>query len=168
MNEKRPIAAIDILNVPIGSLAKFETKRLYEYLVEATKKCEEARRLKQWLHAAIALKFDPYIGAKRHRLEKYIDIIYLEDSNFKISNEVPKKIEWRQDVLARLLASFVAKGGNIPDYVEVSYHIPEAKYEALPQELKYKFNAARIIKLGNPVYKIIKVKKGLREDNYYA
>ena len=115
-----------------------------------------------------SLKYDPYIAAKRHRLEKYIDIVHIEVPNFRISSEVPKKVEWRQDALGRILAGFVAKGGNIPDYVEVTYHIPEAKYEALPQELKYKVNAARIIKIGNPIYKITKVQKEIREENYHA
>ena len=55
MNAKTPIAAIDILNVPIGSLSKFEISRLYEYLVAANKRLEEAKRLKEWIHSAIAL-----------------------------------------------------------------------------------------------------------------
>ncbi|WP_040257267.1 hypothetical protein [Rickettsia hoogstraalii] len=146
----------DILNVPIGSLAKFETKQLYEYLTEANKRLDEAKKFKDWLHSAIALKYDPFVKAKRKRMEKDTGIIHIDESNFKITNDVPKKVEWRQDILGRLLADLIAKGGNMSDYVEITYHIPEAKYNSLSEKEKYKINAARIIRLGNPVYKITK------------
>jgi len=164
MKENIPSIAIDIANIPIGSLSKFKTKQLYEYLIEANKKLDEAKKLKQWLHSAIALKYDPHVEAKRRRLENYIDIIHIDEPDFKISCEVPKKVEWRQDILGRLLAGFIARGGNIPDYALVTYYIPDEKYDNLPQEIKYKFNAARIIKFGNPVYKITPIiKRGYYE-----
>ncbi|HJD59783.1 MAG TPA: hypothetical protein LFW20_03850, partial [Rickettsia endosymbiont of Omalisus fontisbellaquei] len=121
MKENVPTTAIDIATIPIGSLSKFETKRLYEYLIEANKKLDEAKKLKQWLPSAIALKYDPYMNAKRLRMEKDSGIIHIDEQHFKITNDIPKKVEWRQDILGKLLAGFVAKGGNIPDYVEVTY-----------------------------------------------
>ncbi|HJD60042.1 MAG TPA: hypothetical protein LFW20_05265, partial [Rickettsia endosymbiont of Omalisus fontisbellaquei] len=146
----------DILNVPIGSLTKYETKQLYEYLTEANKRLDEAKKFREWIHSAIALKYDVFMKTKRQRLEKDSGIIHIDEQHFKITNDIPKKVEWRQDILGKLLAGFVAKGGNIPDYVEVTYHISEAKYNALPEKIKHQVNAARVIRLGNPVYKITK------------
>jgi|GEM_PF-4218768 len=34
----------NIFNVPIGSLAKYETKQLYEYLTEITQKLDQAKK----------------------------------------------------------------------------------------------------------------------------
>lgn len=157
----------DILNVSIGSLTKYETKQLYEYLTEANKRLDEAKKFREWIHSAIALKYDPFVKAKRLRMEKDCGIIHIDEQNFKITNDIPKKTLWRQDILGKLLAGFVAKGGNIPDYVEVTYHIPEAKYNALPEKIKHQVNAARIIRLGNPVYKITKRTQELNQEGYY-
>jgi hypothetical protein len=147
----------NILNVPIGSLTKYETKQLYEYLTEANKRLGEAKKFREWIHSAIALKYDVFMKTRRQRLEKDTGIIHIDEPDFKITNDVPKKVEWNQDILGKLLAGFVAKGGNIPDYVEVTYHISEAKYNALPEKIKHQLNAARIIKLGKPIYKLTKL-----------
>lgn len=166
MNEKLATTTIDILKIPIGSLSKFETKQLYEYLVEANKQLEEAKRLKQWLHSAIALKYEPFVSAKRRRMEKDSGVIDLEEPNFKVTNDIPRKIEWRQDILGKIVCQFLLQGGNLSDYVEVYYHIPEEKYESLPEEIKHKVKPARIIKLGNPVYKITKLNIKASNSNF--
>lgn len=157
----------NILNVPIGNIAKYETKQLYELLTEATGKLDQAKKMRQWMHSAIALKYDVFMKTKRQRLEKDTGIIHIDEPDFKISNDVPKKVEWNQKLLGKVAGELVIKGTNLSDYIEVTYHIPEAKYNTLPLYIKDMVNPARIIKLGNPDYKITKRTQEINQEGYY-
>lgn len=154
----------NILNVPIGSLAKYETNQLYELFTEAIGKLDQAKKMKEWLHFAIALKYDVFVNAKRKRLEKDTGIIHIDEPDFKITNDVPKKVEWNQKLLGKVAGELIMKGANLADYIEVIYHIPEAKYNTLPQYIKELVNPSRIIKLGNPVYKITRLSDEVRYE----
>lgn len=84
----------NIFNMPIGNLAKCETKQLYEYLTEITQRLDQAKKMKDWIHSAIALKYDVFMEAKRRLLEKDTGVIHIDEPDFKITNDVPKKVEW--------------------------------------------------------------------------
>jgi hypothetical protein len=87
---------IDILKVPIGLLAKYDVEDLHRHLVQATEELEKAKRLKQWLQSAIALKYEARIQNKRNYLEKDTGVVHYEEGGFKVTSDVPKKVEWQQ------------------------------------------------------------------------
>jgi hypothetical protein len=71
-------------------------------------------------------------------------------------------------VLSKIAGNILARGGKLSDYIEVHYHVPEAKYNGLPQVFKDMLLPARIIRLGNPVYKLTRLdKEGLSEEVVY-
>ncbi|WP_341792988.1 hypothetical protein [Rickettsia endosymbiont of Ceutorhynchus obstrictus] len=154
--------------MPIGLLAKYDVEDLHRHLVQATEELEKAKRLKQWLQSAIALKYEARIQNKRLYLEKDTGVVHYEDKGFKITSDVPKKVEWQQSVLSKIAGNILARGGKLSDYIEVHYHVPEAKYNSLSQVFKDMLLPARIIRLGNPVYKLTRLdKEGLNEEVVY-
>ncbi|MDN3029941.1 MAG: hypothetical protein QMO91_00965 [Candidatus Tisiphia sp.] len=151
----------DILNIPIGKLAKYPVEDLYDLFFKSIETLEQAKQLKQWLHSAIALKYDVFIQAKRRRMEKDTGTIHLEDNGFTITNDLPKKVEWQQDILAKIVDNLLAPNDSLYSYIEIYYHIPEVKYNNLPQNIKNMLAPARVIKLGNSVYKLTKLAANL-------
>ncbi len=154
----------DILNIPIGKLAKYPVEDLYNLFFQSLETLEQAKRLKQWLHSAIALKYDVFIQAKRRRMEKYTGAIHLEENGFTITNDLPKKVEWQQDMLAKIVDNLLAPDDSLSSYIEIYYHIPEVKYNNLPQNIKNMLAPARVIKLGNSVYKLTKLGTNLAQE----
>ncbi|WP_342270492.1 hypothetical protein [Rickettsia endosymbiont of Orchestes rusci] len=159
---------IDIFKVPIRLLVKYDVEDLHRHLVQATEELEKAKRLKQWLQSAIALKYEARIQNKRQYLEKDTDVVHYEEEGFKVTSDVPKKVEWQQSALSRIAGEIIIRGGKLADYIEVHYHVPEAKYNSLPPVFKDMLLPARIIRLGNPVYKLTRLdKEGLNEEVVY-
>ncbi|MCC8483906.1 MAG: hypothetical protein LN561_05115 [Rickettsia endosymbiont of Labidopullus appendiculatus] len=154
----------DILNIPIGKLAKYPVEDLYNLFFQSLEILEQAKLLKQWLHSAIAMKYDVFIQAKRRRMEKDTGIIRLEENGFTITNDLQKKVEWQQKPLAKIIGNLLASDGNLSNYIEIYYHIPEVKYNNLPQNIKNILAPARVIKLGNSVYNLTKLGTNLDQE----
>lgn len=119
----------NVLHVPIGSLAKYPIQDLYQLLQQVSEQLEQAKKTKEWLLSAISLKYGEYVSAKRLRLEKDTGVIHLEDNGFKISCDVVKKVEWNQQKLAKIATDILVNGGNLSEFVETYYTVPEAKYK---------------------------------------
>jgi hypothetical protein len=165
---KKELTDIDIFKVPIGLLAKYDVEDLHRHLLQATEELEKAKRLKEWLQGAIGLKYKARIQNKRLYLEKDTGVVHYEEGGFRITSDVPKKVEWQQSVLSKIAGNILARGGKLSDYIEVHYHVPEAKYNSLPQVFKDMLLPARIIRHGNPVYKLTRLdKEGLNEEVVY-
>jgi hypothetical protein len=144
-------------HVPIGELAKSAIADLYRLHGEAKTNLEGARRLKEWIESAIALKYEEKAKAKRLRFVKDTGIIHLEDNGFKVSCDVAKKVEWDQQKLAKIASDIMTSGGNLDDYIEIHYNVSERTYNSWSEPLRNVFNSARSVRLGRPTYKLVRL-----------
>lgn len=156
MNQEQ-VTIKEILHIPIGQLAKYKVEDLYHLMSQASEELERVKRTKQWIESAISLKYEEHIKAKRLRLEKDTGVIHLEDNGFKISNDIPKKVEWDQQKLAKVATTIAINGGDLSDYLETHYTVSENKYNNWSSEIKSLFASARVLKLGKPTYKLAKL-----------
>jgi hypothetical protein len=146
-----------VSQIPIGTLAGYKPEQLHDLLAEARKELERAKTTKQWIEAAIALKYQEKIQAKRLRLEKDSGIIHLEDEDFKISCDVVKKVEWDQEALAKVAERIALGGGIVSNYMQTYYKISERDYKNWPAGVQTFFVQARSIRLGNPTYELVQL-----------
>jgi len=146
-----------ILHVPIGAVAEYRPSDLYQLLIEVLAELERAKRTKQWLESAIALKYEEQVRAKRLRQEKDTWTIHLEDNGFKLTSEVAKKVEWNQTKLAEIATTIAVNGGVLSDYVETYYTIPKTKYNGWSETVKNLFEPARTVILGKASYKLTRL-----------
>ena len=146
-----------ILHVPIGELRKTTISSLYDLYEEAKTNFENARTTKEWIESAIRFKYEEQICAKRLRLEKDNGVIHIEDNGFKVTSDVPKKVEWNQELLAKVAGEIAIKGGVVTDYVETHYSVPERWYSSWSEGVRSMFLPARIVKLGRPTYKLTRL-----------
>lgn len=111
-------------------------------------------RLKQ--HKAIKARFD---GALIHRYAsraaeerraagKDTGTVRLEDGDFTVVADLPKRITWDQAQLASMADRIRTAGDDPSEYVDVSFKVPERKYTAWPEHLRRDFEPARTVKPG--------------------
>jgi hypothetical protein len=147
----------EMLHVPIGTLAKYRAEELYKLLFQISEELEKVKRTKQWIEAAIAMKYEEQICAKRLRLEKDSGVIHLEDDGFRVTADVSKKVEWNQELLTKVVGDIAIKGGAVADYALTHYSIPERWYSSWSEGVRSMFLPARIVKLGKPTYKLVRL-----------
>lgn len=162
MREIKSISLNEILHIPIGKLSGYEVWHLQDLLEQSTEKLELAKRQREWLLSAISLKYHERVNAKRLRLEKDSGVIHLEDDGFKVSCDIAKKVEWDQTKLGEIAANIMTSGGNLADYIDIHYNVPESRYRSWAGGVQNIFAPARTVKLGTPVYKLTKL--GLEVD----
>ena len=128
----------DVKHVAIGDLAKLPAETLYLLIKQAKEKLEEAKLTHDWLTSVLSLKYEESVLAKRQRLTKETGIIHIEDGDYKLTNDVPKKPEWDQNKLLQIIAGIQKQGDDPSEYVTIktTYKVPESKYQAWPDSIK--------------------------------
>lgn len=154
-----PITIKDAIHLPIGQIAALPSEQLYQLLSEATEAANRTKRVKQWIDSAIGIKYQERIIAKRQRLDKETGAINIEDGDYQLTTNIPKKISWDQAKLATALAQLAARGEDPSDYVQVEYKISENNYKAWPQWARDIIDDARTFDKGKPTFKIVPIKK---------
>ena len=150
----------EVLYIPIGTVSNYSVSLLYDLHKEAVAEFEDARKTRQWIESAIGMKYEERVRAKRMRLEKDSGIVHIEDDEFRITNYVPKKIEWHQGKLLEILAGLIANGVDVDGFVETIYKIPECRFAECSSSLQGSFAPARRIRLRKESYKLTRLETG--------
>ena len=144
----------DIRAMPVGEIAKLPAEHLALLQEEADAALDAAKRLKEWLEGAIALRYADAATAKRRAEGKDTGLIRFEDGAVAVAADLPKKIEWDQSLLAALVERIRACGENPTDYVDIGFKVPERKYTAWPAAIRDAFAAARTVRTAKPTFRL--------------
>lgn len=144
----------EMAQIPIGVLAQYSPKTLCRLQRKAINEARRSKHAKQWIEAAIGLKYETWVRAKRLRLGKDSGIIHIDDVGYRLSCDVRKLVIWDGEVLANIAAELAANGKEVTDYMDITYNVPERKYDSLDEELRKIFDTARQLDLSNPSYKL--------------
>src|SRR4051812_24480312 len=99
-NQDGRITAVqEITHIPIGELAQYRPYKLYELQEAVNQELLDIKKARQWLEAAINLKYEKAVSAKRLRLEKESGVIHIDDEDYRITCDIKKKVTWEQGVL---------------------------------------------------------------------
>ncbi len=113
-----------------------------------------------WVKKVLHLKYGEAVFAKRQALGKNTGVIHIEEAEYRLDCYIDKKVEWQQKQLAQLLSGNeidTKLAQKLKRYTAVTYNIPELKYNKMDEELKALVAQARVVKTGNPNYKITKL-----------
>jgi hypothetical protein len=106
------------------------------------------------LGAALDYRFGEQTRELRVAEGKDSGRVRLDDGNFVIVADQPKRVEWDQRQLAAVVAR-IREGGDDPaEYVKTRLEVSERAYTAWPQRIRAIFAPARTVKLGKPSYSI--------------
>lgn len=143
-----------ILATPPGDLANQPSDSLYEIKGQATALLATAKAVDAWLDKALDLKYSQRAREIRLAEGKDTGIVHFEDGPVHITADLPKKVDWDQARLAEITRRISASGDNPAEYVEITYRVSEAKFNAWPDSLKSAFAPARTLKTGKPGFRL--------------
>ena len=144
----------DLDRMEIGEIAALPAEDLALLQDEAATVFDAAKRLKEWLDGAIALRFAEQATAARRAEGKDNGSVRFEDGAVTIVADLPKRVEWDQDALAGIVERIRAAGDDPVDYVETSFKVPERRYGAWPPALRETFAPARTVRPGRETFRL--------------
>jgi hypothetical protein len=104
--------------------------------------------------AALDYKFGQEARGLRLAQGKDTGRVRLDDGDFVIMADQPKRVEWDQQELAAVIARIRDAGDDPAEYVKTRLEVSERAYTAWPQRIRAIFEPARTVKLGKPSYSI--------------
>jgi hypothetical protein len=74
--------------------------------------------------------------------------VRLDDGDYTVIADLPKRVEWDQEKLALMAQNLAATGEDPAEFIETKLSITERKYGALPEAWRKGFEPARTVKVG--------------------
>ena len=144
----------DIGAMPIGDIIQLPAEHLALLQEDASANLEAAKRLKDWIDGAITHRYaERAINARRTEHKDTGTIRFLDDTVTFVA-DLPKKIDWDQDLIAEVIERIRAGGDDPAEYVEISFKVPERKYTAWPESIRATFAPARTVKTGKQTFRL--------------
>jgi hypothetical protein len=145
----------DIPTMPIGEIAGLPADLLAVLQEEAEEAAKAARSLADWLNGAIALRYADRAATSRQAEGKDTGTVRIVDGEVTVIADLPKKVEWDQATLGRMVARIRAAGDDPTEFVETTFRVSERKYGAWPAAIRDGFEAARTVKPGKPSFRLV-------------
>ena len=149
----RPTLAT-IRQLPVGEVIALPAEHLALLQADAREGLDAAKRLQDWIEAAIALRYEQRAIAARAAAGKDTGTVRFEDGAVEVVVDLPKRIEWDQARLATLAEQIRAGGENPAEYVDVAFKVPERAYTAWPERIRLAFEPARTVRTGRQSFKL--------------
>jgi hypothetical protein len=142
----------DLLQMPVGEVAQFSPEILALLQEEAEETLRRAKSQKDWLDGVLDRRYAHIAAELRSREGKDTGTVRFDDGPVTVVADLPKKVEWDQEVLAATVERIRASGDDPTEYVETAFKVPERKYGAWPAHIRAAFESARTVKTGKPTF----------------
>jgi hypothetical protein len=106
------------------------------------------------LHGALHHRYADRAALLRGTAGKQTGTVSIEDGEFTIRADLPKKVEWDQALLAEAMKTIRAWGEKPEDYVAVEVKVAETRYSAWPPAIRTVFDPARTVGTGRATFKV--------------
>jgi len=129
----------NLRHLPVGDIIALPAEHLALLQAEAREAVEAAKRMQDWIEAAIALRYEQRAIGARAAAGKDTGTVRFDDGEVEVTAELPKRVDWDQRRLADLAAQIRAGGEDPGEYVEVSFKVAERSYAAWPERIRNAF-----------------------------
>lgn len=143
-----------VRHLPVGDVIALPAEHLALLQSDAREAVEAAKRMQDWIEAAVALRYEQRAIGARAEARKDTGTVRFQDGGVEITAELPKRVEWDQRRLAALAEQIRAGGEDPSEYLEVSFKVSERAYTAWPERIRKAFEPARTVRMGKPVYRL--------------
>lgn len=147
----REMTAEQAARLPVDQIAM-----LLEDLAEAKAALKQSDDL---LHAALNYRYAERAALVREAQGKNTGTVSLDDGEFTIRADLPKRVEWDQQKLAQAVETIRSWGEKPEDYVSIEVKVAESRFTAWPQSIRAIFEPARTVGAGRPTYKVERAKR---------
>ncbi|MBE9606272.1 hypothetical protein IAI18_15510 [Acetobacteraceae bacterium H6797] len=142
-------------HMPVGEVIALPPEHLALLQADAREALEAAKRMLDWVEAAIALRYEQRAIGARAAAGKDTGTVRFEDGIVTIVVDLPKRVEWDQARLATLVEQIRAGGEDPAEYLEISFKVPERAYTAWPERIRQAFEPARTVRTGRQTFRLI-------------
>lgn len=146
--------AIPLAHLSTEQIVKLPAKELHEAYANLQILQSMAKSILDRFHAALEQRYAEQARSNRIAQGRDFGVSHLVDGPVRVTNDLPKRVDWDQAQLAQIAQRIAACGENIEDYVDIDYSIPESRYTAWPATLKESFAKARTVKPGKATYRL--------------
>ena len=143
-----------LARMPVDAIISLPAEHLALLVTDAREAVDSAKRMQDWIEAAVALRYEQRAIGARAGAGKDTGTVRFQDGSVEITAELPKRVEWDQRRLATLAEQIRAGGEDPRDYLEVSFRVSERAYTAWPERIRKAFEPARTVRTGKPVYRL--------------
>ena len=148
-----------ILATPAAELAEQSSESLFRIKSDAADLLAATKTVVEHIDRAVDLKYAHRAHQLRLASGKDTGVVHFDDGDVQITADLPKRVEWHQVKLADIVRRIAASGDDPAQFVEISYRVSEAKFNAWPQSLRSAFVAARTLQTGKPTFRLTLLKE---------
>jgi hypothetical protein len=138
----------DMLNLPAGELAMMPVELLASLQAELTHAQSQLRAAIARFGSGLEVRYATRAAEAREALGKDTGTVRLDDGDYTVIADLPKRVEWEQEKLALMAQNLAATGEDPAEFIETKLSITERKYGALPEAWRKGFEPARTVKVG--------------------
>lgn len=139
---------------PASELAEYSPEMLRDLKEQAAEAVAAAKAHADLIDQALELRYGPTAASQRLAAGKDTGTVNFNDGVVRVGVELPKKVEWDQAVLTRIVDRIRAAGEDPAEFVEIHYRVSETKYGAWPAAMRSAFDPARTLKVGKPSFRL--------------
>ena len=140
--------------MPVADLLVLPAEHLALLQEDARAGLDAAKRIQDWIEAAIALRYEQRAVGARAAACKDTGTVRFQDGTVEIVADLTKRVDWDQARLAKLIPQIRAGGEDPAEYVEVSFKVSERAYTAWPERIRLAFEPARTVRNGRQSFKL--------------
>jgi len=138
----------DLMSMPPQEIAALPVELLAILQREIDERLKHDKVVKARFDGALSLRYASRAAEERQAAGKDTGTVRLEDGDFTIVADLPKRIAWDQKQLAKM-AERIRDAKNDPtEYIDITFKVSERKYTAWPEAIREGFEPARTVKPG--------------------
>ena len=147
------------VEMSVREVASLPIDQIAALLEDVAELKASARIADDHLFAAMSLRFSDKAADARKAKGVDTGTVRLNDGEFVVISDLPKKPSWSQAGLREVQTTLAAMGEPIEDYISVKLDVAEKSYTAWPASLRKLFDPHRTVSAGKASFKIEKRKE---------
>lgn len=142
------------LGLSVKELAKFPIDQIQLLLEDVAALKLHAKRVDDHMFAVLTERYSEQASKARAAKGSDTGTVRLQDGEFVIVADLPKKVSWDGDGLAQVASQLTEMGEPIGDYIITKRDVSERAFDGWPTSLKKLFLPYRTVSVGKAGFKI--------------
>jgi hypothetical protein len=121
---------------------------------DVDERLQRAKAAKDRFDGGLMVRYATRAAEARRACGKDTGTVRIVDGDFTVVADLPKRVDWDQELLAEMVARLRDAGADPTQYVDIAFKVPERKYAAWPDVIRVDFEPARTVGHGRPSFQL--------------
>jgi len=145
----------DLIDLSPQEIADLPVELLAILQSEIDARLKQDRTIKARFEGALSLRYACRAAELRQEIGKDTGTVRIEDGDFTVVADLPKRIAWDQSQLAAMADRIRTAGDDPSEYIDIAFKVSERKFTAWPEAIRKGFEPARTVKPGTLKIEIV-------------